>query len=145
MYPQPREELYTQSKDKLLADIRVDLGGYVAEKLKVGVTSSGVAADFRQAMTIAHNMVWKLGMGDSELLGDFTVIPKEQLSEEIKKKLNDDTHKILQRCLKEVEELLTKEGTILDRFAKELLAKEELEYDEIEDIFKEYGKRPIKK
>ncbi|MEE9499888.1 MAG: AAA family ATPase, partial [Candidatus Omnitrophota bacterium] len=145
VYPQPREELYTQSKDKLLADIRVDLGGYVAEKLKVGVTSSGVAADFRQAMTIAHNMVWKLGMGDSELLGDFTVIPKEQLSEEIKKKLNDDTHKILQRCFKEVEELLTKERTILDRFAKELLAKEELEYDEIEDIFKECGKMPIKK
>lgn len=145
VYPQPREELYTQSKDKLLADIRVDLGGYVAEKLKVGVTSSGVAADFRQAMTIAHNMVWKLGMGDSELLGDFTVIPKEQLSEDIKKKLNDDTHKILQRCFKEVEELLTKERTILDRFAKELLAKEELEYDEIEDIFKECGKMPIKK
>ncbi|UCD54689.1 MAG: AAA family ATPase [Candidatus Omnitrophota bacterium] len=144
VYPHPKEELYTHSKDKLLADVRVDLGGYVAEKLKAGVTSSGVSHDFRQAMIVAHNMVWKLGMGDSGLLGDFTVVPKEQLSEDVKKRLNEDTNRIFQKCLKEVEELLTKERAILDRFAKELLVKNELEYDEIEAIFKEYGKGPVK-
>lgn len=145
VYAHPKEELYTHSKEKLLADIKVDLGGYVAEKLKVGITSSGVSDDFRQAMTIAHNMVWKVGMGDSGFLGDFTIVPKEQLSEDIKKKLNEDTNKIFQKCFKEVEELLTKERPILDRFAKELLKKEELEYDEIEAIFKECGKKPIRK
>ena len=90
-------------------------------------------------------MVWKLGMGDSGLLGDFTAIPKEQLSEEMKRKLNDDTNKIFKKCFKEVEELLNNERVILDRFAKELLEKEELEYDEIEAIFKEYGKAPNRK
>ena len=144
-YAHPKEELYTHSKEKLLADIKVGLGGYVAEKIKIGITSSGVSGDFRQIMIVAHTMVWKWGMGDSGLLGDFTVVPKEQLSEEIKKKLNDDTNKIFQECFKDVEELLTKERKILDRFAKELIEKQELEYDEIEAIFKEYGKNPIKK
>jgi cell division protease FtsH len=143
--PQPREELYTASKDMLLADVRMYLGGYVAEKLKVGVTSSGVSSDFAQAMRIAHNMVWKIGMGDSGFLGDFTVVPPEQLSDDVKTKLNEDTNKIFQKCIKEVESLLTEERPILDRFAKELLKKEELEYDEIEAIFKEYGKKPFKK
>ena len=67
------------------------------------------------------------------------------MSDEIKKKLNEDTDKILQECLEEVESILTKERAILDRFAKELMEKEELEYDEIEAIFKEYDKKPVKK
>ncbi|MFH1381191.1 MAG: AAA family ATPase [Candidatus Omnitrophota bacterium] len=144
-YISPKEELYTQSKEKLMADIKVALGGYVAEKLKIGITSSGVSGDFRQAMKVAHTMVWKWGMGDSELLGDFTVVPQEQLSESIKKKLNDDTNKLIQTCLKEVDEMLSRERILLDRFAKELIENEELEYDEIESIFKEYGKTPVQK
>jgi len=44
-----------------------------------------------------------------------------------------------------VNEILSKERLLLDRFAKELIKKEELEYDEIEGIFKEYGKVPIQK
>ena len=46
----------------------------------------------------------------------------------------------MQRCLKETEELLKKEWNIVERFVKELLEKEELEYDEIEAIFKGFGK-----
>ena len=145
VYHTPTEELHTKSKYGFLADIKTSLGGYVAENIKLGVTSSGVASDFSQAMKRAHVMVWKLGMGDSGLLGDFTAIPREQLSEEMKRRLNDDTNKIFKKCFKEVEELLNNERVILDRFAKELLEKEELEYDEIEAIFKEYGKAPNRK
>jgi len=143
--PHPKEELYTRSKHMYLADIKVSLGGYVAEKLKVGTTSSGVSADFRAAMKIAHGMVWNLGMGDSGLIGDFTVVPPEQLSNEVKKKLNEDTNNIFSFCIKEVENLLTKERPLLDTFARALLEKEELEYDEIEEIFKKNGKSPARK
>ena len=44
-----------------------------------------------------------------------------------------------------MEDLLTKERTLLDRFAKELVEKEELDYDEIDAIFKEYGKFGVSK
>ena len=37
--------------------------------------------------------------------------------------------------------LYVREKPLLDRFSKELLDKEELDYDEIEEIFKEYGKQ----
>ena len=136
----PREEMFTQGKDELLADIKVSLGGYLAEKIKYGSTSTGVEMDFKTAMVIAHNMVWKFGMGAEGFVGDFTVIPDTQLSEDIKKKLNDATQAIFAKCYKEVEEILKKEWNLVERFVAELLKKDELEYDEIEAIFKEYGK-----
>ena len=145
VYAQPREELYTRNKERLLADIKVKLGGYVAEKTKFGTTSDGVASDFKGAMQVAHAMVWKVGMSDAGLVGDYTIIPESQLSEVIKEKLNNETDKIIKTCLKEVEELLKKEWQIVERFVKELLEKEELEYDEVEAIFKEYGKTHIYK
>ncbi|MEI8344515.1 MAG: hypothetical protein WCG06_00410, partial [Candidatus Omnitrophota bacterium] len=67
-------------------------------------------------------------------------IPAEQLSETVKEKLNSETHEVIQSCLKRVEDLIRKEADIFERFAKELLEKLELDYDDIEAIFKEYGK-----
>jgi cell division protease FtsH len=140
VYPTPREELYSHLQDTYLADIKCALAGYVAERMQYKMTSDGVSSDFTIAMKLAHNMVWRFGMGESGLLGDFTAVPETQLSEKIKEQLNDETNNVIQRCTKEVEELLQKEKPLLERFVKELLAKDELDYDEIEAIFKEYGK-----
>jgi cell division protease FtsH len=139
--PQPKEELHTRSRESLLTDIKLSLSGYVAEKMKYNSTSDGVYSDFSNAMHIAHAMVWQLGMGDSGFVGNYSMIPAEELSDNIKEKLNSETQNIMQQCLKGTEELLKKEWNIVERFVKELLAKEELEYDEIDAIFKEYGKR----
>lgn len=144
VYSQPKEELFSYSKEKLLADIKVDLAGYVAEKMRYGVTSTGVAGDFKDAMRIAHYMVWSLGMGGSGLLGDYTSIPESQLSDSLKDKLNQETNNIFQQCQKEVEALLEKEKPILERIVKDLLKEGELEYDEVEAIFNEFGKMHTK-
>jgi len=108
--------------------------------LKYGSTSNGVSSDFEKAMAIAHDMVWRLGMGKNGSVGDYTVIPEKQLSEDVKNRLNMETHNIIQDCLKDVSDLLTKEKEIHERFSHELLVKDELEYDDIEAIFNEYGK-----
>lgn len=140
VHPQAIEEWFSQDKESLLADIKSYLAGYVAERHKYGVSTSGVAADFRGAMQIAHSMVWRLGMGSGGLVGDYTVIPDSEISEETKMRLNQDTDQILKQCMRDVEELLKKENVLFERFAHELLVKGELEYDEIEAIFAEYGK-----
>ncbi len=143
VHHQPREELFTKSKESLLADIKVALAGYVAEKIKFNTTSSGVSMDFKMAMVTAHAMVWSLGMNDVGLIGDYSSIPESQLSEKVKQMLNESVQRIFQKCLEDVEGLLKKEKELLERFVKELLEKEELDYDEIDSIFKEYGKYPI--
>jgi len=140
VHPQPREEWFADDKEKILADIKCFLAGYAGEKIKFNQTSNGVAADFQAAMHLAHQMVWRYGMGSNGLVGDFTVIPEHQLSEDIKNRLNEETNRIIQQCLKEVEDLLAREKELFERFAHELLTREELDYDEIEAIFAEFGK-----
>ncbi|MBI3317406.1 MAG: AAA family ATPase [Candidatus Omnitrophica bacterium] len=136
----PTEEIYSHDREMLTANIKSALAGYVAEKIKYNTTTSGVSSDFSTAMAIAHNMVWKLGMGPSGLVGDYTMIPESEISEEVKTRLNQDTDRVLKDCMNAVEELLTKERDLFERFAHELLTKQELDYDEIEAIFSEYGK-----
>ena len=153
VYHQPREELFTSSRNRILANIKAALGGYVAEKLKFESTSDGVAADFQNAMTQAHNMVWRLGMGTNGFVGDYEVLlsswafrgssSSDRLSDHMKDRLNEETHQILSQCVKDVDALLRAEDVLLERFAGELLKKEELEYDEIEAIFVEYGKQRL--
>ena len=143
----PIQDKYHIDREEYMVNIKVSLAGYVAEKIKFGTTTSGVSADFQAAMQHAHRMVWSWGMGASGLVGDYSSIPSKgdwsggnELSESMKAQLNKDTQDILQKCMKEVEELLRKEIVIFERFAKELVEREELDYDEIEAIFKEYGK-----
>lgn len=151
--PQPREEIHVRTREQYLGDIKVNLGSFAAEKLKLNLTTSGVSHDFTNAMWIAHHMVWEWGMGKSGLVGNYSLLETMRpdygvfrgegasfVSEEIKQRLNNEMQEILQGCLKEVEDLLRKEFGLLDRFAQELLAKDELNYDEIEAIFKEFGK-----
>jgi ATP-dependent Zn protease len=131
----------------LLSEIKISLGSYAAEKIKLGYTTAGVSGDFSNALYTAHMMVYQVGMGKSGLLGNFQQLSMlrrygyaAEISEQTKALLDNDIQEILQSCLKEVTELLKKEELLLDRLAKELLAKEELNYDEIEAIFKEFGK-----
>ncbi|MGE4384950.1 MAG: AAA family ATPase [Endomicrobiaceae bacterium] len=140
----PKEELHTQNKEKLIADIIVSLAGYGAEKIKYGTTSTGVASDFKKAMAIANAMVWQFGMGEDGFIGDFTVIPKENMSTNLKEKLNQQTMKILDSCLKKVNACLTDQWDIVDEMAKALIEKEELDYDDIDAIFAKYGKNKDK-
>ena len=138
-----KEELHSRSKEQLISEIMMSLGGYAAEKVKYNTTTTGVGggtgSDFSQAMAKAHAMVWGFGMGSSGYVGDYSVIPKAQLSEEVKTTLNNDTNSIMKKCLEATEKTLQDNKDLLDRFAKELLEREELEYDEIIAIFKEYG------
>jgi cell division protease FtsH len=140
VHPTSMEEWHSEDRESLLADIKVCLGGYCGEKVKYKTTTSGVTSDFNQAMRLAHTMVWRLGMGASGFIGDYTTVPQEQLSDDIKSKLNHDVDNILKICVHEVEKLLTDESKLFERFAHELLTKEELDYDQIEAIFAEFGK-----
>mgnify|MGYP001565352442 FL=1 len=137
-----REEILIRDKNKLLGNIKTCLGSFAAEKLKLNTTTAGVDMDFQEAMYIAHNMVCRWGMGKSGIIGNFYGIEGNWsiISSEMKTRLENDVQDILQGCLKEVEALLTKETPLLERLAKELIAKDELNYDEIEAIFKEFGK-----
>jgi cell division protease FtsH len=140
----PKEELHSHNKEKLLADIVVALSGYASEKIKYGTTTTGVSSDFRQAMITANTMVWKLGMGKSGLVGDFSVIAKDEISAKLKEKLNDETIEILNSSLIKVQAFLKKNWKSVDAVAKKLLEVKELDFDEFEETIKASGIKKTK-
>jgi cell division protease FtsH len=147
VFSRPAEELYCPDKNQLLADIKVMVASYVAEKVKFGITTQGVGggpgSDFYHAMHIASTMAWSLGMGKSGLIGDFSSMESyygaSRVSEKTRETLDNDVQEILQACIKEVEQILTDKKDLLETFAQQLLKKEELEYNEIVDIFTNFG------
>ncbi len=125
----PRQEIYVTPKEYLLANIKISLASYVAEKMKFGTTGTGVNHDFTYALKLAHRMVWCWGMGESGLLGNFDELVDENrnpywqnkyslISEATKRQLEEDVQKILKGCLKEVEDILTRERGLLEYFAE---------------------------
>ncbi len=148
--PRPREEVHIHKKEWFLAKIKVCLASYAAETIKYGTTGSGVGggpgSDFYTATSLAYDMVWHYGMGKSKIIGDMnqlvTNYGQNFMSEKTKEILNDDVQSILQECLLAASETLNNNRQLLDYFAQELLAKGELEYDEIEAIFQKFGIKP---
>lgn len=140
VHPVPREEILSRDAKTLRADIMTFLGGYLAEKIKYNTTTEGVSSDFRVAMMIADRMVWGLGMGESASVGNYHMM--SNISDDIKQRLNNETINILQKASADAEQILRTEWHILERFAQELLKREELDYDEIVAIFTEFGKPP---
>jgi len=138
-----------RDRNELLSIIRNSLAGYAAEKIKLGVTTAGVSSDFNNAMSVAHKMVWRLGMGKSGYIGDFYALaikdnPYQQgdllLSQELRANLDKETQEILQECLRDVEQLLERESELMEGLVEELMNKRELNYEEIEAVFKRFAK-----
>ncbi len=148
--PRPREELYINNREWYLAGIKVALASYAAERIQFGSTGSGVGggrgSDFDSAVNMARTMVWSYGMGRTGLLGDLASLTQTlgagAISERTKEKLDDDVQEILRSCLEDAADILTKNRPLLDTFAAELMAKGELEYDEIQAIFDKLGVKP---
>jgi ATP-dependent metalloprotease FtsH len=147
--PVPREEQYTQSKNELVANIKVALAGFLSERIRYGITSTGASSDFANALHTAQAMVWQFGMGPSGVIGNYSITQNNHaihstMSEAFKKQLNDETQSILKECEKETEAFLRQEWAMVEMFAKLLVEREELNYDEIEEIFAQHGKsRPV--
>lgn len=136
-----REEIHIRDKNHLLGDIKTALGSYAAEKIKFGITSTGVYGDFQKATNLAYFMTWQLGMGKHGHVGDFRSEAFKARLPQFAGELDQDGDEILKECLAEVEDLLRKNWDIVDEIAKKLMEKFELDYDEIEEIFKAHGKQ----
>ncbi|MCA6071453.1 MAG: AAA family ATPase [Endomicrobium sp.] len=137
----PREELHCENKEKLIADIVLYLAGYTAEKIKYNTTATGVYGDFTKAMNIANLMVWKVGMGGNGLIGNFSILYEEELSQSLKEKLNNETISIMNSCCSKAEELLKANWDAVDAVAKRLVIDKELDFDEFEEVMGTVGKK----
>jgi cell division protease FtsH len=149
--PRGRHEIWSNDRESLRSRLKFGLASYAAEMIKFGSTSTGVGggpgSDFYKSLQLAHDMVWRWGMGKSGLIGDYHALGnwmthETQISEKTRETLDTDVQAIMQECMKECFDTLNQHRDLLDNFAQELLKKEELDYDEIEAIFNKFNVLP---
>ncbi len=58
----PKDDVYTRSKENLLGDISVAMGGRAAEEIKYNHFTTGASNDIKQATDMARSMVCQFGM-----------------------------------------------------------------------------------
>lgn len=137
----PTSDKYLVSKQQLLDQITVLLGGRVAEELAFGEVTTGASSDLERVTTIARAMVCEYGM--SERLGTLAIgrrhsnpflgrdyMEDRNYSEEVAKLIDDEVRSIVETSRNRAYDLLTANRDKLDRVVEALLEKETLEREE---------------
>ena len=126
-------EKYGRSKDEMLADIMVALGGRVAEELALNTLTTGALSDFKSATGLARAMVCYYGMSDK--LGPVVYSQEYEFrppySEETARIIDEEVRRIMDESMTKVRALLTEHRDMLDKLSYALLEKETMQAGEI--------------
>ena len=124
-YFQPStDDIGMYTKDYLLSQIKVALGGHAAEEIVYGRdhVTTGASSDFQQTFNIAREMVTTYGM--SETIGKMNINP-DLISPVTANHIDVEIHDIVENCYTEVKELLNTYRVKLEHL-KEILVEEEI-------------------
>jgi cell division protease FtsH len=141
----PEQDDYSKSKGWLLDRIVIMMGGYAAESLVYGETTTGAQIDIEQATHLARRMVCEWGMSPD--LGPISFGQKEEpifigkeiarhkdYSEETAHKIDQEIEKIVRNSLDSASDLLGKNRDKLELLAETLVTKETLDDLEVRKL-----------
>jgi len=145
----PIDERHTYSRDYLLDNITILLGGRAAEELVLNHRTTGAGNDIERATEIARKMVCEWGMSDK--LGPLNFGKKEEhiflgkeigrqrdFSEETAQDIDAELRRMVTGCFDRARGILKENIDILHTIANTLLEKEVLDGQEIDKIIEEY-------
>jgi cell division protease FtsH len=146
----PLEEKKLTTRAEFLDDLAMSLGGYVAEKVVFGDTTTGPSNDLQVSSRLARNMVTKWGM--SELLGPVAYTGGQQspsafgegmrgaeYSETTAREIDNEVRIMMQTAEKRAHEVIEKYRGALDAIVAKLFEVETLEQEAYNEIIKQFG------
>lgn len=146
----PKEDRYYATRSEMLDELKVLLGGRVAEALVLKEISSGASNDLQRATSLARQMICEYGM--SPELGPMTFGHRQDqvflgrdigrdkdYSEEVAAKIDKEICKFIDEAYQKTESLLNENMDKLHLIADALIERETLEGEEIDQLMK-YGK-----
>ncbi len=144
----PTEDRYTETRSGLRDRLAMLLGGRTAEELIFAEITTGAANDIERATGIARAMVTEYGM--SERLGPQQLGEKNtevflgrdigrqaNYSDEIAAAIDAEIRMFIDTAHATAMDILVTHREVLERFAQQLLVKETLDKDEIDQLFKD--------
>jgi cell division protease FtsH len=131
----PDADRFNLDERHLLAQIKVALGGRVAEQIVLGDLTTGAESDIQQLTRIARYMVGRWGM--STAIGPVAVIPADgmgpllpgvsETSAETQRLVDEEVRRIVEKAQSETSELLKSHRSNLDALVNALLEHETLD------------------
>lgn len=138
----PEEEKFLNTKDEILAKIRVCMGGRAAEELIMHTQTTGAAQDIQQATSLAQYMVTMYGMSDEFGMTGLASRQSQYLeggyglncAQETAAQIDRLVTKIIKDCYAEAIQILRDNEEMLHAITSYLLQKETITGTEMKAI-----------
>ena len=146
--PLPEKDEMFITRQKMLEEIMVSLGGRIAEELIFGDDdiTTGASSDIKKATGQARRMVTRYGMSshigtisyeeeaDDVFLG-YDLGHRHKHSEQMAGEIDREVKNIIDTCYLKAKEIITAHMDVLHRSAELLMEKEKISREEFENLF----------
>jgi len=145
----PEEEKFLKTKEELLEEVSVLLGGRASEELFIGEKTTGAENDLRRATEIVRKMITEFGM--SEKLGPLTfgkkgefvflgrdIAAEKNYSDQIAYEIDREIRSIIEKCYERAKKILKENSKAVHKVVDVLLEKETMEGEELKKILEEF-------
>ncbi|MCH5260603.1 MAG: ATP-dependent zinc metalloprotease FtsH [Lachnospiraceae bacterium] len=144
--PLPEKDEMFDSKNKMLQDIMVSLGGRIAEEIIFDDVTTGAMSDIKKATQKARRMVTRYGMSenigiinyednDDEVFIGRDLAHAKSHSEEISGQIDREVKAIIDDCYAKAKAIIVEQSNVLHKCAELLLEREKIGRDEFEALF----------
>jgi cell division protease FtsH len=143
--PLPQEDRYLVTKDQMLDQVAMSLGGRAAEELVFGEISTGAQDDLEKATKLVRRMITEYGM--SEELGPLTygtrhdqvflgrdLVRDRDYGEEVASAIDREVRRMVLQQYERAKRLLETHRDILNRLGQALIEKETLDAEELLEL-----------
>ena len=144
--PLPEKDEMFLSRNRMLEDIMVSLGGRIAEEIIFGDITTGASSDIKKATSEARNMVTKYGMsknigvinydeaGEDVFIG-YDITHNKKHSELMSGEIDKEVKAIIDACYSKAKEIILEYQDVLHKSAELLIEKEKIGREEFEALF----------
>lgn len=143
----PQTDRISVSRQKILADLTVAMGGRIAEEMVFGhdFVTTGASSDIRFATDLARRMVTEWGMSSEmgplaynepsqEVFLGHSVTQHKNVSDKTAEKIDNEIRKVIDKAYNQASEILNSNENYLHILANSLLEYETLTGEEIKDL-----------
>jgi cell division protease FtsH len=149
----PEDDRHLRTQSQLESDIKVALGGTVAEEMIYREISNGATSDLERCSLIARRMVKEFGMSrlgrvffreqsGSPFLGGNNWSGEREYSEETAREIDLEVRKVLDDATQEVRDILQARKAALEAVAARLVDKEVIDGEELRQLLEQYTPGP---
>jgi ATP-dependent Zn protease len=124
-----------QSREEILADIRISLGSRAAEEIFLGTRLNGVGGDFGSATRMAAAYLYQWGM-EGTIINPFALVTPQAVQISLDGPMQIKIEGVLQEQYAEVKALIERRRDEVVAIAEALIERDELNSQDVDDILR---------